>query len=141
MDGVLADMESELVRQAEILFGDTMTRRLQERADADSGAKSEAPDPPTDPRTDPQTSAETAPDNVSPLLRLNMTPRQQRKLWRHVESIENFWQTLVELEPGVIARLAAIAAERRREIIFLTKRPRVLDRVMRLLGLKEPASA
>src|SRR5438034_2415516 len=124
MDGVLADMESELVRQAEILFGDRVTRRPHERAAAASGAKPEAPDPPTDPRTDPQTSAETAPDNGSPLLRLNMTPRQQRKLWRHVESIENFWQTLVELEPGVIARLAAIAAERRWEIIFLTKRPR-----------------
>ena len=32
LDGVLADMESELVRQAEILFGEPMTRRLQERA-------------------------------------------------------------------------------------------------------------
>ena len=29
LDGVLADMESELVRQAEILFGDAMTHRLQ----------------------------------------------------------------------------------------------------------------
>jgi len=52
-----------------------------------------------------------------------MTSRQQRKLWRHVESIENFWGTLAELEPGVIRRLASIAAERRWEIIFLTKRP------------------
>src|SRR5206468_6136381 len=30
----------------------------------------------------------------------------------------------VELEPGAIARLAALAVERRWEIIFLTKRPR-----------------
>src|SRR5262249_43288260 len=44
-------------------------------------------------------------------------------LWRHVQSIENFWQTLNELEPGVIPRLAALAAERRWEVIFLTKRP------------------
>ena len=102
-------MDSELVRQAKILFGD---------ADA---SKSDASDPPTDSRT---SAAETAPDNVSPLLKLNMTPRQQRKLWRHVESIENFWLTLKELEPGVIVRLAAIASERRWEIIFLTKRPR-----------------
>ena len=69
MDGVLADMESELVRQAETLFGPAV--------------KSDALDPPTDPQADPQqTSAETAPDNVSPLLRLNITLRQQRKLWR-----------------------------------------------------------
>ena len=32
LDGVLADMESELVRQSKILFGEPMTRRLQERA-------------------------------------------------------------------------------------------------------------
>src|SRR5207247_746046 len=52
-----------------------------------------------------------------------MTSRQQRKLWAHVESIENFWADLEELEPGVIARLSAIASDRRWEIIFLTKRP------------------
>src|SRR2546425_6336019 len=122
LDGVLADMESELVRQAEILFGEPMTRRLEERAtDA----------PPTDPPTETpggseeqrQASAETAPENVPPLIKLNMTTRQQRRLWKHVESIENFWLTLEELEPGVIQRLAAIAAERRGGIIFFTKRP------------------
>ena len=49
--------------------------------------------------------------------------RQQRRLWRHVETIENFWETLQELEPGVIQQLAAQARDRRWEIIFLTKRP------------------
>ena len=52
-----------------------------------------------------------------------MTARQQRRLWQHVESIENFWEGLAELEPGVIRRLATLAADRRWEIIFLTKRP------------------
>jgi hypothetical protein len=113
MDGVLADMEAELVRQAEILFGEPMTRRLQERADADAPADAAAGPAPTD----------TPTENVPPLLKLNMTSRQQRKLWHHVESIENFWETLAELEPGVIQRLSAIATERRWEIIFLTKRP------------------
>ena len=47
--------------------------------------------------------AETALDSTPPLLKLNMTARQQRKLWRHVETIENFWETLSEIEPGVIA--------------------------------------
>src|SRR5439155_22669880 len=52
-----------------------------------------------------------------------MTPRQQRRLWKHVDSIEKFWQTLQETEAGVVARLHKLATERRWEIIFLTKRP------------------
>jgi hypothetical protein len=122
LDGVLADMESELVRQAEILFGETMTRRLNQRPGGDPAAGAEASEPPTDGGTG-QAAAEASQDNVPPLIKLSLSPRQQRKLWRHVESIENFWCTLAELEPGVIRRLAAIAAERRWEIIFLTKRP------------------
>ena len=39
---------------------------------------------------------EGAPDNAPALLHLNMTSRQQRRLWRHVESIENFWENLEE---------------------------------------------
>jgi hypothetical protein len=110
LDGVLADMDGELVRQAEALFGERLTERRQARGPESPAAESAAP-------------AAAAPDNVPPLLKLNMTARQQRRLWQHVESIENFWQTLTELEPGVIPRLAALAAERRWEIIFLTKRP------------------
>ena len=54
---------------------------------------------------------------------MGMTERQQRRLWRHVESIDGFWETLKEIEPGIVARLAALASERRWELIFLTKRP------------------
>src|SRR5262245_53439723 len=126
MDGVLADMDTELVRQAEILFGRPMTRPARDRgADADPAA---TPRPAAAGETaattgSEQATAETAPDNVPPLIRLNMSSRQQRKLWHHVESIENFWQTLNETEPGIVARLAAVATERRWEVIFLTKRP------------------
>jgi hypothetical protein len=70
-----------------------------------------------------QAAAESSSENASPLMKLNLTAREQRRLWKHVESIENFWLTLNELEPGVIHRLATLAAERRWEIIFLTKRP------------------
>ena len=126
LDGVLADMERELVRQAEILFGESIARRLEapappaERAPDAAGAEAaaDAPEPSAD-----QAAAERAPENVPTLLRLNLTSRQQRRLWRHVESIDNFWETLVETEPGVIQRLAAVAAEGRWEVIFLTKRP------------------
>jgi hypothetical protein len=122
LDGVLADMESELVRHAETLFGEPMTQRLRERA-ADPSAVGVSPTETTLDVGERQAAAENASDNVPPLLRLNMTSRQQRRLWRHVESIDNFWQGLKELEPGVIARLASIATEHRWEVIFLTKRP------------------
>jgi hypothetical protein len=116
LDGVLADMESELLRQSKILFGEPMTRRLQGRA-ADPG---DAPAAVT--VADPEGSSETG-SEAPAIVQLNMTARQQRRLWQHVESIENFWEGLAELEPGVIRRLAALAADRRWEIIFLTKRP------------------
>jgi hypothetical protein len=64
-------------------------------------------------------------DDAAPVpVRLNISARQTRRLWDHVQGIENFWETLAEIEPGTIARLAAIASERRWEVIFLTKRPR-----------------
>ena len=37
--------------------------------------------------------------------------------------LQRFWQTLQETESGVVAKLHALATERRWEIIFLTKRP------------------
>jgi hypothetical protein len=125
LDGVLADMEAELVRHAEILFGEPMTRRLEEKAAPESDgvagrhvSADAAPDSP-----EAAEAAEAAPENAPPLLKIRMTSRQQRRLWRHVESIENFWESLAELEPGVIERLARITSDRRWEIIFLTKRP------------------
>ena len=54
---------------------------------------------------------------------LHLTARQQSQLWDHVRKIENFWTTLPELEPGIIARIAKTARERRWEVIFLTTRP------------------
>ena len=121
LDGVLADMESELVRQSEILFGEPMTRRLEERAveAGETTALRAAATPPAPAAGSPEAAPESAPS----LARLNMTSRQQRRLWRHVESIENFWEGLAELEPGVIQRLSALTIDRRWEIIFLTKRP------------------
>lgn len=122
LDGVLADMEAELVRQAEAIFGKAMTRRVEaNRADG-----VDAPSPASDPGdadSGSQSAADQPIDDAPPLLKLQMSSRQQRRLWRHVETITNFWETLEEIEPGVIQRIAALAADRRWEIIFLTKRP------------------
>jgi hypothetical protein len=40
-----------------------------------------------------------------------------------VSSIDGFWESLEEIEPGTVARLAQLAAQRRWELIFLTRRP------------------
>lgn len=111
LDGVLADMESGLVAHAEALFGEAMSRR-SEAGTVDGLDEEPAPDASTSQAGD-----------TPPLVRLRLTTRQQRRLWRHVQTIENFWEGLNEIEPGVTARLARIAADRRWEIIFLTKRP------------------
>jgi hypothetical protein len=113
LDGVLADMDAELLRVAETLFGDGVRRQQRDPASADEAAGS---DPPVEP----------PPEAAPSLGRLQLTPRQQSKLWRHVQAIENFWETLAELEPGAIARLAGVAEARRWEIIFLTKRPQTV---------------
>src|SRR5580692_4061695 len=105
-------MESELVRQAQILFGRSMTHVRQGRArnGKTAGGTSSARD------TEPA-------DGVPGVAPLQMTARQGRRLWRHIDSIDGFWESLKEIEPGAVARLAALTAKRRWEVIFLTKRP------------------
>jgi hypothetical protein len=123
-------MEGELVRRAEVLFGEPMTRKLEERA-ADGTLAPPPPDSTTDANvanisngaTNGGAAADAVPESAPPVVQLNMTSRQQRKLWRHVESIDSFWENLTEIEPGIVQRLATIASDRRWEVIFLTKRP------------------
>jgi hypothetical protein len=108
LDGVFADMDSALVNQAQSLFGDKLASREP------------GPAVPLDP------TARGGPDPVEALPvpgQLHLTPRQQRRLWRHIATIDNFWMSLREIEPGAVKRLGAVAAARRWEVIFLTKRP------------------
>ena len=115
-------MESELMRQAEQLFGRAVARTLASKAErvvdepiAAPAAEATAPD---------AALAAADPAAAVPVVqRLRLSRRQQARLWRHVESLENFWETLDEHEPGAVARLAEIAATHGWEIIFLTKRP------------------
>jgi hypothetical protein len=113
-------MESALVRCATDIFGEAMIERLQERAQDSAASDTTSA---TESGGAAETAGPTVADNTPPILRIKMTSRQTNRLWRHVETIENFWQDLQEIEQGSLARLAAIAAERRWEIIFLTKRP------------------
>jgi hypothetical protein len=133
LDGVLADMEAELVRQTEILFGAAKTKGRQRRAPSGEAAAdlakhtvSEEAVPRLDDESalrDDETAAATLAEGAPPIVRMRMTVRQRRRLWRHVQSIDGFWESLQEIEPGIVARLAALTEERRWEVIFLTKRP------------------
>jgi hypothetical protein len=51
------------------------------------------------------------------------SPDEAMTLERRLLSIENFWETLDELEPGAVARLAKLASQQRWDIVFLTDRP------------------
>ncbi len=112
LDGVLADMQSALRREAETLFG-ARSRVPEARPAADQG---EVP---------PQEDAEPGMgvDEEPAVQRMQLTARQRRRLWQHVGDIEGFWESLGELEPGTVARLAALSMEHRWEVIFLTQRP------------------
>lgn len=130
LDGVLADMEGELARHAEALFGERIARRMRE-------AEEPAGEPATSNGTaraggEADRSAEAArssdasrSDEATPLpfQKLRLTAAETWKLWRHVEKIEAFWESLKETEDGVVARLASLAAARRWDVIFLTRRP------------------
>jgi hypothetical protein len=122
LDGVFADMEGELARHAETLFG-AGNHQVDSQQPDDRGPERVALPGSTAPGGPERAGLQESSDDEPALPRLRITARQQRRLWDHVEAIENFWETLREIEPGSVARLATIAAERRWEIIFLTRRP------------------
>jgi len=108
-------MDGELFRQAEQLFGEAAGRRAPAGEDRGAGEAVKSGAEGTAPAEEP---------SLSPgLAQGTMTARQVRRLWQHVHTIDNFWSSLQELEPGIIARLNGIAMARRWEVIFLTRRP------------------
>ena len=107
LDGVLADMEEAVVREAVSLFGATLPRSSQQRSVASMS----------------DLMPEDVTDNAPLRHELQLTTRQRRQLWRHVRGIDGFWESLDEIEPGSVQRLAQLANNRRWEIIFLTRRP------------------
>jgi len=110
MDGVVADLNAALLREARLLFPGV---------DLHTTARAQA-EPAPQPGADGGTGADPA-EVVPPSLALNS--RQQRQLWDAVKSITNFWETLDETEPGIVTRIAETARARRWEVMFLTSRP------------------
>lgn len=115
LDGTVADMDSALQREAERLFGPEVNlhaipgERLESAEDVEGHMAADA--------------APVAPPPIALPTGRPLTPREIRRLWQHVAGIENFWMSLAEIEPGAVARLSALAAQYRWEIIFLTQRP------------------
>jgi hypothetical protein len=106
LDGTVADMHVVLRQEAERLFGEAELASSVEQSGSEVGSKNE-------------------PESVQVMAELHLTGRQQMRLWEHVKTIENFWSGLPEMEPGIVARIAQVAAARRWEVIFLTTRPLV----------------
>jgi hypothetical protein len=59
-----------------------------------------------------------------------LSRRQSDAVWRELETRENFWESLGEIESGTIRRLATLADARGWELIFLTSRPRSAGRIV-----------
>ena len=111
-------MDSALFNQAETLFGEKLQRR-RERAAAKQAAATQAAAEQAAMTQAAPSARKRAPQ---PVPGFELTAREQSRLWRHVGTLDNFWQSLREIEPGSVKRLAALAAARQWEIIFLTKR-------------------
>lgn len=122
LDGTVADMYSALRREAIALFGEEVLRTPEEASKPQEPGKEQAPQP----KPEDDSTATLA------IQELHLTARQQNQLWDHVKTIENFWTTLPELEPGIISRIAKAAADRRWEVIFLTTRPATKGELVQL---------
>lgn len=119
LDGVLADLHAPFVRAAIQIFPELDQTVI---ASADIGASPSQSEAGTD---------EAAPDaDASPPQDVPLTRRQSNAVWKHLTAQEDFWESLGEIEPGAIARLAALADERRWEVLFITSRPHSAGRTV-----------
>jgi hypothetical protein len=114
LDGTIADMYVALHKEAERLFGVDGLAKAAVEQDTDAGPSEEEP------------------ESKKVMAEMHLTARQQMQLWDHVKTIEGFWNTLPELEPGIVARIAEVTAKRRWEVIFLTTRPPVAGETTQL---------
>jgi hypothetical protein len=120
LDGTVADMSVALHREAVTLFGEDVIRQAAEPGEPRSDTAADISPPP---QADAAAKTDGNQTAAHAMQELHLTGRQQMQLWDHVKKIENFWDTLPELEPGIISRIAATSRARRWEVIFLTTRP------------------
>ena len=111
LDGTVADMDAALQREAQRLFGPDVALRAFPGDRLESAEDVEGHMVPGGPKAVPISGPRA------------LTPKEIRRLWEHVTSLENFWTSLGEVEPGAVAQLSTVARTLRWEVIFLTQRP------------------
>lgn len=126
LDGTLADMESALQREAERLYGPGVSLRGVKVPSVAEPAEDQ------DSAGDPARVTSAAPTASTPQEKPGLTSRQMRRIWEHVLKVEDFWQSLSEIEPGSISRLAGLASKHGWEVLFLTQRPASAGRTAQL---------
>jgi hypothetical protein len=110
LDGVVADLHTSFLETAARLFPDLDVNRL--------GA-TEGASPPSQEANAPGAEGEGGTE-VRPVA---LSRRQTDAVWREIAKTTDFWESLDEVEPGAVAALAALADERRWEVLFVTSRP------------------
>ena len=128
LDGTVADMYDALHREAIKLFGEEVLRKAAYKDKKPQEVRGEQSDKKETSEPKPEDDAAT----TSVMQELHLTAKQQMQLWDHVKHVENFWSTLPELEPGIIARIAQVSRERQWEVIFLTTRPATAGELVQL---------
>lgn len=125
LDGTVADMYSALHQEALKLFGEEVLRKAAYKSNTPPQQIGAEAISAADQAAAAAKSAKPEDDSTTNLAmqELHLSARQQMQLWDHVKKVEDFWTTLPELEPGIIARIAKTAADRQWEVIFLTTRP------------------
>ena len=119
LDGVLADLHTPFVATAIRMYPELDAAAMRS---ADVGAS-----PPADTETErPSQDLPAAPA----LTTMAVDRRQAEAIWKQIAAREDFWEGLTEIESGAIARLAAIADERKWEVLFVTSRPRSAGRTV-----------
>ena len=119
LDGVLADLHGTFAQTALRLFPELRATGIENAPEV--GAS------PPDPDAAPSS---TAVPSSPPLTDLPLSSRQSDIVWQALASIDDFWETLAEIEPGMIKRLASLADERRWEMLFITSRPKSAGRTV-----------
>jgi hypothetical protein len=119
LDGVLADLHRAFAATATELFPEIDRAAL---GSADVGAS-----PPSSDDVD----GSTRPPPSSPRSRsATLTRQQSDAVWAKLADTEDFWESLQEIEPGIVAEIARVGDERRWEVIFITSRPRSAGRTI-----------
>lgn len=103
LDGVFADLGAHL--------GAADVGEIAERSTETAGSDS------------PQETARGGSGSVAAPFDTAHLKGASRRVWSRLSAIENFWETLDEIEDGAVERLATLARERRWDVIFVTSRP------------------